>query len=866
MDSNQINMSSRGELDSSLSHIVPSNSQHSISTPSPSAINQTSSSRDLEKISSSHSSTAVVAPAASSSFQPISANSHSFSLQHSSNDSHTHTLSIQHNSSNNRTQEKHSNVGGEPPQKLKFDLQSFIHQVQSNQLDAALLSNPAFTSAAASIRSMPAIECECMCLIVDDDHETFKQATHSNSVNRNQALSLAAGTDKLLTAPQLKQHLLTWLQGMSSSDIVTAYTTPRVTNGKPLLHINFSSLESLSQAQLNFPFLVRCGVATTEQTTVWRATQPACNGRLKNSLPELLKLTVTPSDSNVLYDASFKTKVKRMLDEMQLPYSTFWFPNSNSTRYGNKSQVDSTKKSVFVLPRQVTNLIPVVEQLHHRFTLAGGKVSVQGVNTTSLQRCSQCDTLGHAQDKCTRYRGAAIRLIGMNPFSYLAMKEIQSRTGAHNAFIGSNMNDLLPSRRLFLLSDAQSEDELKLFVYLVTVLAGELKSQGKLYGEPQAIEINQRRVGCRECGHKDKNHECPFAHNPHNNKLAAVQPPNTASAVPSASPSSAAGPSAAADKMCRSWRAYGNCRNQSRCPFEHPIDHTPQKGVCYLIQADGKCKRGEQCPFVHPNRPAAAPTASEVAPPSADAVSPSAADGSAAAVNVSEASAPTASATAKSSNSRRSSQQPTVSAAAQPMQLTNPFSALNDDEPDEILREIIDSVAPHVSDFDEEEKVPYNKPSTTAAAAATTATVTAPTMATAKPKTNKRARSTEAVTSLLQPTQSPPWHAETEEDDAMENDDSAPHESYDESDEDNHSPTPTPPTSSLSSLSFSSPSRAGSSSVASVSAKKKKIALANGPVRTSSISRPPSGSQQRPSRHSSIAVASPSKKQHVGSK
>ena len=49
-----------------------------------------------------------------------------------------------------------------------------------------------------------------MCLIVDDDHETFKQATHSNSVNRNQALSLAAGTDKLLTAPQLKQHLLTW--------------------------------------------------------------------------------------------------------------------------------------------------------------------------------------------------------------------------------------------------------------------------------------------------------------------------------------------------------------------------------------------------------------------------------------------------------------------------------------------------------------------------------------------------------------------------------------------------------------------------------------------------------------------------------
>lgn len=465
------------------------------------------------------------------------------------------------------------------------------HPASSAASSSSSSSASAASSAAASSSLSLADAATCHCLVVDDSVAAGRLPEGSDNWKQyREALALEGNHDALL------KHLAKWLQ-LPLTDLTIAYVPKQ---NPPRLHINFQSLPVLGQALLAHPFLVRCG-------SIGAWSKPC--GVLKRDQPELLHLSCVPSHPCEM--ATLTADVTQLLTDMGLLYTSFWFPN----------KMTENRVTIFVLPRNLVALEAEIHRLHLKHEFRGSKVRVQGVNTLALRRCHQCERLGHNPDACSKYSGMALRLIGKKPLSYLLLQELQKRTGARTAFLGSSFDEMQPSRRLTLLFDMPAGHEEERMAELAPRLApifAELHSL--LHGSPQCVDISDRHRECRECGSMERPHECPFM-DP--TRVPRQQAPTGAprpQALAGAAASASSSASSAADKMCGSWSRTRTCAKKGLgCGFSHPEGHiVAQKSKeCFAFQRNGLCHVGSTCPYKHTEglarRPAGASAASDAA-------------------------------------------------------------------------------------------------------------------------------------------------------------------------------------------------------------------------------------------------------------
>jgi hypothetical protein len=109
--------------------------------------------------------------------------------------------------------------------------------------------------------------------------------------------------------------------------------------------------------------------------------------------------------------------------------------------------------TISILPRhiQLSDLRSVIDRLHLKFDLWGGKLRVSVPNTPSMRRCGQCDTLGHEASQCQLYQGVAIRLLMRDPIPFRVLEQLVSLAQCRVGYLGSGLGESKPSRRVTLL-------------------------------------------------------------------------------------------------------------------------------------------------------------------------------------------------------------------------------------------------------------------------------------------------------------------------------------------------------------------------------------------------------------------------------
>jgi hypothetical protein len=544
---------------------------------------------------SSSSSAAAVAPAPNPSLQPFSSSSQPIPAKRAqqTQNAEARRSNADAAAAAQPSSSSHSGPRTETQKKMskKISDLNFLSSLFNKALSAAS-SHPAYAAASSSSSSASASSSSsfsmsladaaaCHCLVVDDLPAAGRLLEGSDNWKQyKEALALEGDRDALL------QHVAKWFQ-LPPADISIAYVAKQ---NPPRLHINFRLLPVLGQALLAHPFLVRCG-------SVGAWSKPC--GVNKREQPELLHLSCVPSHPRE--KAKLTEDVTQLLTDMGLLYTSFWFPRD----------LPENRVVVYVLPRNLAALEAEINRLHLKYELRGSKVRVQGVNTLALKRCHQCERLGHNPDACSMYSGMALRLIGKKPLSYLLLQELQKRTGARKAFLGSSFDEMQPSRRLTLLFDmtpGQEEERMAELASRLFPIFAELHSL--LHGSPYCVDISDRQRECRECGSMARPHECPFM-----DPTRAARPQALAGAAVSASSSA----SSAADKMCGSWSRTRTCAKKGLgCSFSHPEGHiVAQKSKeCFAFQRNGHCHVGSTCPYKHTEglaRPANASAASDAA-------------------------------------------------------------------------------------------------------------------------------------------------------------------------------------------------------------------------------------------------------------
>jgi hypothetical protein len=116
--------------------------------------------------------------------------------------------------------------------------------------------------------------------------------------------------------------------------------------------------------------------------------------------------------------------------------------------------------SYFLLPRHITDLESVIERLHLKFKLCGTKVCVQALNMASLSGRTQGNALGHQLQACPRY--SCIRVLFKQPLSDVAMQTMITQTHASVGYVGSAISEYAPSRRMTLLFDVDSTNDVEM--------------------------------------------------------------------------------------------------------------------------------------------------------------------------------------------------------------------------------------------------------------------------------------------------------------------------------------------------------------------------------------------------------------------
>ena len=404
----------------------------------------------------------------------------------------------------------------------------------------------------------------------------------------------------------LTQHVLSWLTAHYSApdhnslagDVCGAHMPSRE---QERLHINFTSVEALHRALVRCPFLVRCGSLSA---SAWQSNKPC--GPQRHLCPELIQLSFTPVRAATSAEVEEKTKL--LVAEMKLDYTALWLSSSRAPTGSNKNA--TSRIQVNILPRDASKVAAVVKQYLLQFGINDGKIRMQAPNSPDLCRCTQCDQLGHRSNKCVKYDGFAMRLPMKHPMSFHGMTQLVSILGARCGFIGSNMEEMKPSRRVTLLFDINATDLAQL-ADVVTRIASVITSQQlDLFDTPYHLEnIQHRSTECVECGSTDRTHACHFRQSFLGSAAAHAPQPRVGAASASHAPPAAvlvARHGGALDSsslnMCRAWFKSKTCPRKEKgqqCKYDHPPQHTRPDNTCFQFSQHGSCNRGEACRFIH---------------------------------------------------------------------------------------------------------------------------------------------------------------------------------------------------------------------------------------------------------------------------
>lgn len=477
----------------------------------------------------------------------------------------------------------------------------------STAMASALEQIAAAAIAAASHAHTPPLVTTCHCLVVDESKLSSVGGPSDDDASFKAAMALARDR----SAPAvLEQHVRRWLQqkGVADADISCVTYTDRGATRQ--LHIHLVSMDGLGRAQASVPFLVRCGALDAS-----RWNKP-CGGVPRNKLPEMLRFSCNPLATRPANQLA--SSVTAFLVQHHLEATAFWFPHSMAQlaqqRNGQQQSV-----TFYVLPRQVQALAEILERLHQKAGVDfwGGSVRVDCPNRPDLTRCTSCNALGHAANKCELYRGVAVRLLMKEPCSYEGLKHLVAAIdGARSSFLGSSDSERIPSRRITILFDEPDIDPARLRQQYTTIASSvaagiaRVNAIDLLHEPPRLTETKHRLRECRECGSMEGTaHVCPFAP-PGSGRPANSSGSQPARAALLALPAAAA---AAAD-VCRSWAMSKQCRRGQTCTWKHPADLIPTGRLCYEHQRNGFCSKGSSCRFDHPSTIPTTAAAAAVAP------------------------------------------------------------------------------------------------------------------------------------------------------------------------------------------------------------------------------------------------------------
>lgn len=453
-----------------------------------------------------------------------------------------------------------------------------------NELLARAFATPTLSVPSDSAPEGPLVqplEGGCHCLIIDEsklvkdspDEAEFKKA-------------MAMGSERNSTA--LEAHVRAWLmQHIPSADLACIYITHKGTIHQ--LHLNFIGLGELGRAQLALPYLVRCGAVNAS-----RWNKP-CGDVLRSKLPEVIHFSCIPLVSK---DVSLlEAEARAFLAANGLEVTAVWCPSRSASASHQQRRGQEALVNIYALPRRIDDLASVIERMHQKVEFWGGQVRVDCPNSPKLVRCNHCLELGHATNKCELYRGLAIRLVMKKPLSYAETKRITAATNARIGYLGSGVEERVPSRRVTLLFEpaADIQNEQAYQTHIVASLASALDSLAArelLHGPPCVVDTKHRMRECRECGSMQGSaHACPFM----------LSGGSTGVSAPSSHPA-ILHPSPQRSDVCFSWAKSKTCPRLLQgkvCPHKHPEDIVPTGNPCYQFQRAGRCSR-PQCKFDHP--------------------------------------------------------------------------------------------------------------------------------------------------------------------------------------------------------------------------------------------------------------------------
>ena len=452
------------------------------------------------------------------------------------------------------------------------------------------------TSASASAAPL-SLDNTCHCLVVDQSRiasDSADSAPHASALTH---------TDTAL----LRTHVAQWLFNIPIDTIAVAYVHHN------RLHLNFSSSAGLAHALAAVPFLVRCGTAKQQGGSSWH--QQPC-GPVRHKLPELLQISCIPTHTPPAQQLT--DDVTKLLSDMQLEHTALWFPASNDASRTHLRDT-SPRLTAYVLPRNINTLAADIERIHQKFTLYGGAVKVQALNVPQLTRCTQCHELGHTEAVCPKYAGLAIRLLFKEPLPFASLRTLTEAVHARVGYLGSGVDEMAPSRRVTLLFDLPSSDEVdahRIAMEEVPMRFEPLMSslQPLLAGDISVVRPKDRHRECRQCGSMERPHQCRFivghARSLPSTQTHAVARNSDAAPAQSVAQSSTAAPPrrpaaphpADADGMCRSWHRNKTCPRMAKgasCQFKHPAEYEVQPQVCFDFRDFGRCRRGTMCSFSH---------------------------------------------------------------------------------------------------------------------------------------------------------------------------------------------------------------------------------------------------------------------------
>jgi hypothetical protein len=150
----------------------------------------------------------------------------------------------------------------------------------------------------------------------------------------------------------------------------------------------------------------------------------------------------------------------------------------------------------------------LIERIHGKHQLYGGRVLVHAPNSALCLRCTDCDELGHHRQARDQYGGLAVRFLFQTPMTPYALDVMRAKLGATNAYLGNAIGTCTPSRIVTVLFNTSVGVD-------IAAITQRIQTEALAYASETIVPLrfintSQRHKECRACGNEDRRHTCPF--------------------------------------------------------------------------------------------------------------------------------------------------------------------------------------------------------------------------------------------------------------------------------------------------------------------------------------------------------------------